>query len=283
MALFPASRGAKAIIPPEPGSQADSATPDNPTPEMAAPPSSSIPAASATPSATLRRTGADISISVPLTIACREWPAAICEETAHLPPDAVIHFPVVEVAAARRRGFALFSWRDIRSWIDPKLHGESLYDAAMLRIPAHALEVSPPSAQAPSGVGESAKPAPLGPAQIIEGCCALDSVCGAIVINQDGAVLAARLPGHLNPSTVAEHLHRIYESVEEGAKAAGVGALEQLAFTGAGSPWEVIRAGVLITGVLGFPDQALPVGQIKGMLNNLPWMAAPTTPKQVRF
>lgn len=114
----------RAITPPPNFLEPKIQTPPTPEPLAAAAPPTVPPVAPPT-------IGSDsASIAVPVEPLSGAWPEAIRNEIATLNGSARVSLPKSDVTAGLARGKVIFSWGQIRSWIEPALGESSAADAA---------------------------------------------------------------------------------------------------------------------------------------------------------
>ncbi len=122
----------------------------------------------------------------------------------------------------------------------------------------------PPSAPStPAPVAPPAAPTPpVTPNQSIQKACTLPGVAGALLVSQDGFVVANQLPPSIKGETVAAFLPQIFGRLSQNTKEMNLGDLNGLTFTVNNVPWQLCKTGNLYFAVVGRAGESLPTAQL---------------------
>jgi predicted regulator of Ras-like GTPase activity (Roadblock/LC7/MglB family) len=296
---------------PKPPSAAPSAVPKPPSPPAAAvpkppapPPAPApapapkppVPAPSPEPAPVVAPSTEVGELSVPLAEVSKAWPESVKAALAALPPDSMLSLPTGDLGNAIRAGKIVFTWKQLRTWIQPQpITAESGEDPALLTLPlsvivplfmaksqparaqrkasfdetipdmfasgkAGAPAVAPPAPVAPPVPAPPAAPAT--PNQSVEQACAIAGVAGALLVSQDGFVVAHKLPAGINGETVAAFLPQMIGRMSQYAKEMNLGEMSTVSWVVDNIPWQLCKAGSLYFAVLGRPGETLPAAPL---------------------
>ena len=125
--------------------------------------------------------------------------------------------------------------------------------------PAPASAPTAPSAVAP----QPPPPAPpITPNQAVQKACGLPGVAGALLVSQDGFLVANQLPASVKGETVAAFLPQIFGRMSQYTKEMNLGELSGLTLTVDNVPWQLCKAGNLYFAVVGRAGESLPSAQL---------------------
>ena len=241
-------------------------------------------------------------MSVPLADVSKDWPEPVRAELAAVTPDSTLSLPLADVGNAIRAGKIVFTWKQLRSWIKPTpITAASGQDATSLTLPLSVVvplfmaKSQPVRAQrkaafdenipdmfaagkggpAPAPASAPASPAtvapptppapPVTPNQSVQKACGLPGVAGALLVSQDGFLVANQLPPSVKGETVAAFLPQIFGRMSQNAKEMNLGELNGLTWTVDHVPWQLCKTGNLYFAVLGRVGESLPSAQLNSI------------------
>ena len=288
----PAPAPAPVPRPPAPPPPAAPKPPSPPPSPVAAPP----PAAPAPAAAEVGE------LSVPLADVSKDWPEPVRAELTAVTPDSTLSLPLADVGNAIRAGKIVFTWKQLRIWIKPApISVASGQDATSLTLPLAVVvplfmaKSQPVRAQrkaafdenipdmfaagkggpapapasapaAPTTVAPPPPPAPpVTPNQSVQKACGLPGVAGALLVSQDGFLVANQLPPSIKGETVAAFLPQIFGRMSQNAKEMNLGELNGLTWTVDNVPWQLCKTGNLYFAVLGRAGESLPSAQLNSI------------------
>ena len=130
-------------------------------------------------------------------------------------------------------------------------------------IPPAAAVPPPPPAPAPAPIAPPPPPAPpVTPNQSVQKVCSLPGVAGALLVSQDGFVVAHQLPSSIKVETVAAFLPQIFSRMSQSSKEMNLGELSVLTFVVDKVPWQLSKTGNLYFSVVGRAGENLPTAQL---------------------
>ena len=127
--------------------------------------------------------------------------------------------------------------------------------------------VAPAPANAPTAPAAVAPPRPppappVTPNQSVQKACGLPGVAGALLVSQDGFLVANQLPASVKGETVAAFLPQIFGRMNQYTKEMNLGELNGLTLTVDNVPWQICKAGNLYFAVVGRAGESLPSAQL---------------------
>ena len=248
-------------------------------------------------------------LSVPLADVSKDWPESVKAELASVNPDSTLLLPMADVGNAIRAGKITFSWKQLRTWINPTaITAASGQDATSLTLPLSVMvplfmaKSQPAKAQrkaafdesipdmfaagkaaaAPAATAAAPAPAipppapvaaapppppapPITPNQSVQKACGLPGVAGALLVSQDGFLVANQLPASIKGETVAAFLPQILGRMSQYTKEMNLGELNGLTLTVDNVPWQLCKAGNLYFAVVGRVGESLPLAQLNSI------------------
>ncbi len=129
---------------------------------------------------------------------------------------------------------------------------------------------APPTAADPTPVPPPPAPAapppppapPITPNQSVQKLCGLPGVAGAVLVSQDGFVVAQQLPPPIKAETVAAFLPQIFGRLSQNSKEMNLGELSVLTFVVDNVTWQLSKTGNLFLAVVARAGESLPSAQI---------------------
>ncbi len=133
---------------------------------------------------------------------------------------------------------------------------------------AAAAPAAPPAGTAPAGgppgsVAPPPPPAPpVTPIESVQKACSLPGVSGALLVSQDGFLVANQLPPTVKGEVVAAFVPQIFGRMSQYTKEMNLGELTALTLVVENVPWQLCKTGNLYFAVLGRAGESLPSAQL---------------------
>ncbi|KAF0171542.1 MAG: hypothetical protein FD161_4269 [Limisphaerales bacterium] len=247
-------------------------------------------------------TAASPTVPVKLAVLTVGWPDNVRKEATDL-GDATVEFPREELGNAMKSGKVVFTWGQLRSWMNPGV-GPSALDSTALqlplrvlvqpfmsnmrsaaksaapgeggtttfvnRAPAPALTVPPPAPAAPvaadTKLGEAlGKPekAHWTPTEIIHAVIGLPGVFGAMLSLQEGHLAAAEMQATLPPELLAYALPKLFSATGEQSRQMKLGDPTMISLVAEGHHWAVFKLEKIFFTVMSRKGHLLPLPQLQ--------------------
>ncbi len=247
-------------------------------------------------------------INVPCTAVSAGWPDPIKQEVSKLGGDVSIELPGDEIGHFLKTGKVTYTWGKLRLKLRPNpISAASANDETVVTLPLSviaplymarhkpgaaqkkvtvsdsipdtffgkqgAAAPAAPAVEAPAPAAPA--PAPAAPkveasaAELVQKCCQLPGVAGALIALKEGMPVAQKLPANLKGDTLAAFLPQIFARMSQYTTEMSLGDLENLTFTAGGVPWQVIKAGNVYFAALGRAGEALPAAQLNAIAAEL--------------
>lgn len=248
------------------------------------------------------------TVPVKLSVLTVGWPDNIRKEATDL-GDVTVEFPREELGNAMKSGKVIFSWGQLRSWMNPAV-GPSTLDSTSLqlplrvlvqpfmsnmrgaakssasgdtgmttfvnRAPAPSLTIPTPAPAAPAPVdsklGEAlGKPekAHWTPTEIIQAVIGLPGVFGAMLSLQEGHLAAAEMQATLPPELLAYALPKLFSATGEQARQMKLGDPTVISLVADGHHWAVFKFEKIFFTVMSRKGHLLPLPQLQTIANEI--------------
>lgn len=242
------------------------------------------------------------TVPIKLAVLTVGWPENVRKEATDL-GDVTVEFPREELGNAMKSGKVVFTWGQLRNWMNPSV-GSSLLDSTSLQLPLRVL-VQPFMSNIRSGAkaapaGESGTttfvnraPAPsltapvaapaapvaadtklgeaLGkpekahwtPTEIIHAVIGLPGVFGAMLSLQEGHLAAAEMQATLPPELLAYALPKLFSSTGEQSRQMKLGEPTMISLVADGHHWAVFKLDKIFFTVMSRKGHLLPLPQLQ--------------------
>lgn len=248
------------------------------------------------------------SVPIKLSVLTVGWPDNVRKEATDL-GDATVEFPREELGNAMKSGKVVFTWGQLRSWMNPSV-GPSALDSTALqlplrvlvqpfmsnmrsakpsasgdpsgtttfvnRAPAPLLTIPPPAPAAPAPadtkLGEAlGKPekAHWTPTEIIHAVIGLPGVFGAMLSLQEGHLAAAEMQATLPPELLAYALPKLFSATGEQSRQMKLGDPTMISLVADGHHWVVFKLEKIFFTVMSRKGHLLPLPQLQTIANEI--------------